>query len=117
MARKFDYSRAKDIAYDLIERFGTKLTYSRDTGETYDPSSGTVTSTTESYTADTVWLDYSKEEVDETIVLRGDARLLVAGTVKVDDRVSFKGSDWRIVDVNPLEPGGVELYTEAQARR
>jgi len=114
---KFDYTRAKDSAYSLINRFGKELSFSRETGESYDPVSGTVTSTTETYTADSVWLNYRNEEIDDTIILQGDARVLVAGSVEVDDRVTFEGEDWRVVTARPLSPAGVELFTEVQVRK
>jgi len=117
MVEKFDYNRMKSTAYRLIDRFGQSLDFTRETGETYDPSTGTTSSTTETYSADVVWGDYNKNEIDDTLVKQGDARLVVAGEVKVDDRVTFNNKEWRVIDVSPLTPGGVELYTEAQVRR
>jgi len=114
---KFDYQTTQDTAYRLINRFGQELTFTRQTGETYDPVNGTVTSSEESYTADSVWLNYRNEEIDDTIVLQGDARVIVAGSVQVDDRVTFEGQEWRVVTARPLNPAGVEIYTEAQVRK
>jgi hypothetical protein len=113
---KFDYSRSKDTAYRLINRFGQELTFTREVGEAYDPSTGTVSTTTESYSADAVWLNYRNDEIDDSIVLQGDARVLVAASVEVDDRVTFEGDEWRVVIARPLNPAGIELYTEAQVR-
>jgi len=114
---KFDYQGTKETAYRLINRFGQELDFTRETGESYDPASGTVTSTTETYSADAVWLNYRNEEIDDTIVLQGDARVLVAASVQVDDRVTFEGQEWRVVTARPLNPAGVEIYTEAQVRK
>lgn len=114
---KFDYQNTKETAYRLINRFGQELDFTRETGESYDPVSGTVTSTTETYSADAVWLNYRNEEIDDTIVLQGDARVLVAASVEVDDRVTFEGQEWRVVTARPLNPAGVEIYTEAQVRK
>ncbi len=117
MSEKFDYSRMKNTAYRLIDRFGQSLPFTREIGETYDPATGTTTSTTENYSADVVWGDYNKDEIDDTLVKQGDARLIVAASVLIDDRVTYNNKEWRVVDVSPLNPGGVELYTEAQVRR
>jgi hypothetical protein len=114
---KFDYSRSKDTAYRLINRFGQELTFTRQVGESYDPSTGTVSTTTENYSADAVWLNYKNDEIDESIVLQGDARVLIAANVQVDDRVTFEGDEWRVVVARPLNPAGIELYTEAQVRK
>jgi hypothetical protein len=113
----FDYNKSKRTADRLIKQFGAPLEYTRQSGETYDPVTGTTTATTETFTADTVWLDFSKEEIDETSVQSGDARLLVSSSVKIDDRVVYNGNEWRIIDSSPLRPADVEVYTEAQARK
>jgi len=113
---KFDYARTKETAYRLINRFGQELDFTREVGEVYDPVAGTVTSTSESYSADAVWLNYRNDEIDDTVVLQGDARVLVAASVLVDDRVTFEGEEWRVVTARPLNPAGVEIYTEAQVR-
>lgn len=114
---KFDYQRTKETAYRLINRFGQELDFTRQVGETYDPVSGTVSTTEETYSADSVWLNYRNDEIDDTIVMQGDARVLVAASVEVDDRVTFEGQEWRVVTARPLSPAGVEVYTEAQVRK
>jgi len=113
---KFDYTRSKALADKLINQFGQELTFTSETGTSYDPATGTTTSTESTYTADVVWLDYNKDEIDGTYVQSGDARLLVAGTPKINDRVTRGGVEWRIVDTEELNPGGTFIYTEAQAR-
>lgn len=113
----FDYIKTKSTADRLIANFGSSLTFSRETNGTYDPTTGTVASTGEEYTADVVWTDFNKDEIDGTTVQRGDARLLVAGTVEIDDRVTKDGQEYRIIDTSPLKPAGTLLMTIAQARR
>jgi len=49
-------------------------------------------------------------------VQRGDARLLIQGEVKVDDRVEREGENWKVVTASPLNPAGTLIYTEAQVR-
>lgn len=114
---KFNYNRAKDTAERLIKRFGQQSTFIRQTGESYDPTSGTVQTTEEEYTYDAVWVDFSKDEVNDSSILKGDVRILVAGTVKVDDRVARNGEEFRIVDAETINPGGVQVMMEAQGRR
>jgi len=114
---KFDYIKTKSTADRLIKNFGSELTFSRETGESFDPATGTVTSTTTTYTADVVWTDFSKDEIDGTLVQRGDARLLVAGEPEIDDRVTKDGAEYRIIDTNPLKPGDINVMTIAQARQ
>lgn len=114
---KFDYNRSKQTADRLIKKFGQQLDFTRETGESYDPVTGTVTSTTETYTYDAVWLNFRNDEIDDTIVLRSDAKVLVSGSLEVDDRVTLDGEEWRVVTARPLNPAGIEVYTEAQVRK
>ena len=113
---KFDYARTKDTAYSLINRFGQELTFKRESGISYDPVEGTTTSTEEMFSLDSVWLNYRNDEIDDTIVLQGDARVIIAGSVEVGDIIVFENEEWRVVTTRPLNPAGIELYTEAQVR-
>jgi len=113
----FDYARTKATADRLIKRFGSELTFSRETGETFDPATGTTTSTTSTFTADVVWTEFRKDEIDGTLVQRGDARLLVAGDPQIDDRVTKDGEEYRIIATEPLKPADTQLLTIAQARQ
>lgn len=113
----FDYIKTKATADRLINNFGAQLTFSREASGTYDPATGSISSTSQTYTADVVWTDFNKDEIDGTTVQRGDARLLVAGTVEIDDRVTKDGVEYRIIDTSPIKPANTLIMTIAQARR
>jgi len=113
---KFDYSASKALADRLLNQFGASLTFTRQTGEAFDPATGTTSATEETFNRDVVWLDYDNDEIDGSIVQRGDARLLIQGEVKVDDRVERDGENWKVVTASPLNPAGTLIYTEAQVR-
>lgn len=114
---KFDYSASKSLADRLLNQFGASLTFTRQSGETFDPTTGTTTASEESFSRDVVWLDYDNDEIDGSIVQRGDARLLIQGEVKVDDRVTRNGEQWRVLTASPLQPASTLIYTEAQVRQ
>jgi len=113
---KFNYSASKSLADRLLNQFGSSLTFTRQSGETFDPATGQTTATEESFNRDVVWLDYDNDEIDGSVVQRGDARLLIQGEVKVDDRVERNGEQWRVLTASPLQPGDTLIYTEAQVR-
>ena len=113
---KFDYSASKSLADRLLNQFGASLTFTRQSGETFDPATGTTTATEETFSRDVVWLDYDNDEIDGSVVQRGDARLLIQGEVKVDDRVERNGEQWRVLTASPLQPAATLIYTEAQVR-
>ena len=113
----FDYASTKGTADRLINSFGASLAFSRETGETFDPSTGQTTGTTETFNRDVVWTEYRNQEIDGTTVQRGDARLLVAGEVEIGDKVTKNNTEWRILDVSPLQPADLAVIYIAQARR
>lgn len=113
----FDYSKSKQLADRLIAAFGVELTYTRQTDADFDPATGTVTASEETFSANTVWLSYEEDQIDGTLVQQGDARILVSGTPIVGDIVTQDGEDWRIISTSPLEPAATLIYTEAQVRR
>ena len=113
----FDYLKTKGTVEKLLVRFGSQATFTRKTGGTYDPVTGGTTATTETYTRYIVWADYKTSEIDGTVVQRGDARLLVAGSVAVGDKVEKNGSEWRIIDANPVQPAEIAVMYTAQARQ
>lgn len=113
----FDYSRSNALASRLIESFGQSLTFSRKTSGTFDPATGTVSSTMQTNEWQTVWLSYQEDQIDGTLIRQGDARLLVDGSPDVGDTVTRDGEDWRVININPLQPAGVLVYTEAQVRK
>lgn len=113
----FDYASTKGTADRLINSFGASLAFSRETGETFDPSTGQTTGTTETFNRDVVWTEYRNQEIDGTTVQRGDARLLVAGEVEIGDKVTKNNTEWRILDVSPLQPADLAVIYIAQARQ
>lgn len=118
MAEKFDYSRSRASAQRLIDRFGSSLTFTREAYGDYDPVTGSTGSTSSTFTTNVVWLEYNKDEVDETTIFRGDAKLVCDGQVEPDDTVVYQSETWRIIDTSPLNPTGSDrVLTIAQARK
>lgn len=118
MAEKFDYSRSRATAQRLIERFGSSFTFTRESYGEYDPATGSVGATETTFDTNIVWLEYRKDEVDETTIFRGDAKLICDGQVEPDDTVVYQGETWRIIDTSPLNPTGSDrVLTIAQARK
>lgn len=113
----FDYLKTKGTADRLINNFGASLAFSRETGETFDPTTGQTTATTQSFNRDVVWAEYRNQEIDGTTVQQGDARLIISGEVKIGDRVTKNGTEWRILDVSPLQPADLAIIHIAQARQ
>jgi len=118
----FDYTRSAATATRLIGRFGAVGAIRRSAttgGNSWDPSSGTTTTT--DYPATMVVTDYAQKDVNGTVILQGDRKVYVAPGVAVvptvtDVLVTADGVTLSIVAVSPLKPAGTVVMYEIQAR-
>lgn len=114
------YSDLATDAHDLIKEFGQTMTLKRLTPGAYDPATGTVSNTTTTETATGVDIEYTSREIDGTIILRGDKKLIFSktgiGTPKVDDTVTIGTVVYTLKNVQALSPGGTVVIYTCQAR-
>lgn len=114
------YSDLAADAHELIKEFGQTMTLKRLTPGAYDPATGTVSNTTTTETATGVELEYTSREIDGTMVLRGDKKLILSttgiGAPKVDDTVTIGTTVYTLKNVQPLSPGGTVVIYTCQAR-
>jgi len=114
----YDYSGLQSTASELIQRFGRKLTFTRTTDGSYDPDTGTSTTTDTTYEKYACVFDYSDAEIDGTNILVGDRRLLAEQhTYKIDDMVSIDSESFRIISINENRPSTKLLTVNLQVRR
>lgn len=117
----FDYSRSLATANRLLERFGQAGTLRRPTssGTAYNPTAGSPTDQAATF----VVIEYSRSEVDGTRILATDKRVLLAkGALTLDPTTSDQivesgGAVFKIVNVQPLNPGGTVILYDLQVRR
>lgn len=63
-------------------------------------------------------LDYRLNEIDGTVIQSGDCKLLYKGDLPlIGMSVTLSGSKWRVIDVMPLQPGGIVVMYELQLRK
>lgn len=88
-------------------------------GNAYDPTSGTTEETSTPVTI--VVTDYAKQDIDGTLILATDRKVLmtaIAGVIPAPaDVLQVSGTDYSIVNVMPLAPAGVVVMYEAQCRQ
>lgn len=117
----FDYIAMQGTAAALIDSFGTAATFTRTTGSTFNPATGSYTGgTVVTIAGNAVRMDYAKGEIDGELVQRGDFKLLfggAAGEPAIGDTVAFGGNNYRVMDVSPLSPAGVSVMYDVQCRR
>jgi len=112
---RFDYSQIKATADRLINRFGKDavLVTTTTTGPAFDPTVTEVT--TDIILAE---IGYSLTNRNESLVQAGDKVWLVQADAEVplDAKIRLDGTDYSMVDVQPLNPGGTVLLYEVQGR-
>lgn len=115
----FDYTRTRATAERLISRFGQTGALRRTTSST-DPFNPTQTTT--DYTCTCVVLDYSKRDIDGTLIKQTDQMVYLSTsgltiTPETTDRLVVGGAVLTVVNVNPLSPAGTVVFYELQVRR
>lgn len=117
----FNYARPKATADRLITRFGQTGTLRRPTvsGTAYNPTEGVPVE----YACLFVITDFAAHEIDGTRVLATDKKVLLAkGDLAVDPLTSdllveADGSVYKIIRVEPLQPGDTVVMHTLQVRR
>lgn len=108
----------EDVAY-LLEDRGSDLTLSRQAAGAYDPSAGTMASTsTTTYTIRGVFINYADRNVDGSVVRMGDRRLLVrASDAPVTPAIADRVGGLQIIDVRTIAPNGAPIAWACQMRK
>lgn len=107
-------------ALRMLTRLGEPVSFSQTVVGTYDPDTeSTGAGTTTVYTGYAAPINYDNTEIDGTLVERGDLRLIVNKTSaqpRVEDTVTFRSEDYRIIDVRYISVSGVNVAYEIQIR-
>lgn len=115
----FDYSRSEATAQRLIKRFGRDVSLIIATDIGGDPWN--AIQTTKAQTLKAVSMGYSNNEIDGTLILKTDIRLIISTegadiAPTIDHKVNIDGVEHSIVSVMPLSPAGRVVYWKAQLR-
>jgi hypothetical protein len=117
----FDYNKMVSLADRLLEYFGgaSKLTITYATSEVYNVATQTNVKVTSTYEAWGVVNPYDKTEIDGETIQQDDLRLFLQKSTQepsIDDVVTFKGKDYRIMEVESRSPGGEDILYVCQLR-
>jgi len=89
-------------------------------GDPWNPGSGTTTTTTVNTSVAIVLSEYRKDEIDSTLILSKDRKVMMTATAGVEpkpsDVLTISGVAHNVVNVSPLSPAGVVVMYELQAR-
>lgn len=116
-----DYAGLASTAKRLLTDFGNDATFSRTTGATFNPATGSYSGGTVSqFTSKAARFNYGTREIDGETVQRDDLRLIVevnGGQPLVDDDCTFNSLTYRVMNVVTVSPSGQDVYYELQLRR
>lgn len=116
-----DYLPLKATARRLLKGFGQLMTITRNISGVYDPTTGAVTNTVETYTDYGVILPYGdgSSSVADSIIQQGDQQVFIQISIepKATDKITINGTIYNIVAVKALEPAAVNVLYELQIRK
>lgn len=129
-----NYTRFRALAERLIEANGRSLSLVRkDQGNPVDPAKpwrGSTGAADITVTVTGVVIDFEKDEVDGTVILRADKRVLVAAKSVTDEGGSAVnlniedysdildgGTRYRIINAQVIEPGDTRILYDLQVRQ
>jgi len=116
------YGELAQAAVDLLNELGQLVLLSRPgAGAGYDPDTGFVDEeAVVVWSANGVEFEYNQREVDGSLIQSGDRRVLIApnlGTMpQSGDVVTLGAYRLEVVESRPLQPAGVVVLHEVQAR-
>lgn len=122
----FDYSEIADIADEILEEFGQAVTLTHVEPGTYVPGEG-ITNTTTTQAGTGAVVDWDARQVDGTLILIGDKRLLlsplnIAGTVLTapvlgDTIIDAAGIVYTlVVPLKTVSPAGTAVLYDCNLR-
>jgi hypothetical protein len=121
----FDYAETAADVDELLAEFGQSVTLTTRTGGTYNTATGTNTPTTATQTVTGVVLEWNQRNIDGSLVLVGDKRLLLSPVTTAgaaltapaaNDTVTIGSAVYTIVRVVPLNPAGTVVMYECNIR-
>jgi hypothetical protein len=114
------YPGLASTATRLLTQKGQSVTLRRQTAGAYDPATGSAAVTVTNFTGiQAAVFGFKNMEIDGTMILKGDKKVLMAVGVKPtkDDVVSIGGIDHAVLDVQEVSPAGVDVLYKLQCRR
>lgn len=114
----FNYSPLSTTATNLIKNFGQSVTFTRNGSISYSPSTGVSSSSQSTYTANIVLFDQIKLEETESSIAEKEFPASMSSTTapKIGDTATINSENYRIVNVNPIQPASTVVYYELRLR-
>lgn len=116
----FDYEKMAATALNLLEKFGGDVVFSRETGGSVDPITGTITPGIDASVTTTGLLKpYPDKMIDGARILASDRELVLSSEQEPlpTDKPVIAGEEWAIVEINTVKPFDTVIVYFCQLRR
>jgi hypothetical protein len=104
----------------MLKEFGQAATWEHDNNDgSLNPATGTTTgATSTAYSAKVVLLDFQTNRINGTSVLATDSRFLmeVGNKPEVGDIITVNAVEYKVMDVQEVNPAGTPVLYEVQLR-
>lgn len=109
-----NYTSLSSTAERLLTNFGQTVTFTRFTRGTYVAASGMNSASSSTYTAKVALFDQEKREDGETTnqIIDFPASMHSSTEPLIGDTASINGKNYRISEVQPIQPGTAVIYYE-----
>lgn len=114
----FDYEPLATTAEKMLSNFGQVITFSRFSRESYSPSAGMSGSSQTTYDARVVMLNEPKSEDGKSTVQVVEVPAIAYSSTppKIGDTATINDEDFRVVEINPVQPSTTVIYYELRLR-
>ena len=115
------YTNMAKTALRQIADKGRNVSLRANTEGVYDPVTDSFTGTlTNDTTVKALVTAYSQREIDGTIILRGDKKILIAANAaspEHNDIIVDGANEYKIINVDTLKPGDTPIMYTVQVRK
>lgn len=112
------YTSIRNTATTLLTKYGQAYTFTTYAQGAYDPTTGTNSVTSSTYSKIGVKSSYNTFERNNTAIQAGDIRFVAEdGDYEIGDTVVINSEDWRVMDVRPVEPADAGVIYILQLRK
>ena len=115
------YENAAQTSAILIAKRGLEFVFTRVTGASIDPVTGVKTpGISVEFKPRGIYKRISKDDlIGSTLIQQGDKLLIIDDTFRpmLSDTVLIEGASWNIIDVTPVNPGGIDIIYYVHVRR
>jgi hypothetical protein len=117
------YSDMAEMAREQIEEYGRTVILRRNNEGAYNADTDTMDGGTVSdVSVKVLFTEYRQNEIDNTIILRGDKKILIAdaalGFAPQHNDIIVDGTDhYKVINLSTVQPGDTPLLYKLQVRK